>query len=118
MNELEVPTCISLESWEAYVEVRKRKGQRAPLTDYAAKLIWKDLLEADRQGYDAQHMLDKSIKNGWTGVFIGADTPRKNRAIEETRQHLERQAAVNSKPSPEVRERLLSLGSKAIRRVA
>lgn len=119
MNELEIPTCISLESWEAYVEMRRKKGQRAPLTDYAARLIWAELLKADKQGYDAQAMLDKSIMNGWTGVFIGPDTPKRSRAAETTRRMLdERTEAPMSGPSPEVKARLLAAAGKAIRRVA
>ena len=89
MTELEIPTCVSLESWAAFVEVRRRKGTRAPLTDYAAKLVAAKLLDADRHGYDAQYMLDQAIEHGWTSVYVRPDTPKVSRAAEQTRAALD-----------------------------
>ncbi len=83
------PTCVTLESWEAFVELRRRKGQRAPLTEYAAKMVIRRLIEADLQGYDAQHMIDEAIEKGWTTVYIGTHTPRQSRAANKTANYLQ-----------------------------
>lgn len=116
MHNLQVPTCISEESWEAFVEVRRRKGTRAPLTDYAAKMVCKKLIDADRQGYDAQHMMDEAIENGWTTVWVTVRTPKVNRAAEQTQSLLKSMGmtAAEKAASDEARKRVMS----AIRRVA
>ncbi len=82
------PTCVTLESWEAFIELRRRKGQRAPLTEYAAKMVIRRLLDADLQGYDAQHMIDEAIEKGWTTVYIGAQTPKISRSAQQTEAYL------------------------------
>ena len=91
MNPLIAPTNISPESWEAFIEVRRRKGQRAPLTDYAVKLITKKLIEAEQQGYDPQFMMDEAIEKGWTSVYVTASTPTASRAADVTRRMLDQQ---------------------------
>lgn len=110
------PTCITEESWEAFIELRRRKGQRAPLTEYAAKMVIKKLIEADRQGYDAQHMIDEAIESGWTTVWISARTPKVSKAAQETKKLLDsqRMTAEQRAASEEARRRVMS----AVKRVA
>ena len=116
MQPLEVPTCITFDSWEAFVEIRRRKGSRAPLTDYAAKLVVKKLIDADRQGYDAQHMIDEAIESGWTTVWVTARTPKINKAAQETARYLasQQQTAEQRAASEEARKRAM----QGIRRVS
>lgn len=109
MNELEIPTCITAESWADFVEVRRAKGKRAPWTKGAAKRVAAKLIEADRQGYDAQYMIDQAIERGWTSVFVGDDTPRRDLAAKNTSEYLERRQAVNGAPRPDVKDRILKL---------
>ena len=84
MTELDCPTCITFESWEAFVEIRRRKGSRAPLTEYAAKLVIKKLIDAYRQVYDAEHMINDAIESGVTTVWVTLRTPKVNRTAQET----------------------------------
>ena len=81
MNTL--PEYLDRDAWDAFVEVRKRKGSRAPFTEYAAKLILRKLDEFWRQGWDPNHILEASIENGWSGVFICRDTPRRQLSTAE-----------------------------------
>lgn len=110
------PTCITEESWEAFIELRRRKGQRAPLTDYAAKMVIKKLIEADRQGFDAQHMIDEAIENGWTTVWVTARTPKVNRAAQETQRLLDKQRMTPEEKAASEAARLRVMA--AVKRVA
>lgn len=115
MNALEIPTCISAESWEAFVELRRRKGQRAPLTEYAAKMVIRKLVDADRQGFDAQWMIDEAIEKGWTTVYIGPNTPKVNRAAKQTQEYLDslQQTPEQRAASEEARRRVMAAVRRA-----
>lgn len=53
---------------EGFAEMRKKK--RAPLTEYALKLILKKLHSlSDEKVERAVLILEQSIENGWQGVF-------------------------------------------------
>ena len=110
MTALDCPTCITFESWEAFVEIRRRKGSRAPLTEYAAKLVIKKLIDADRQGYDAQHMIDEAIENGWTTVWVTQRPPNVNNSAQETVMFLDsqKQTAEQRAAAEEARKRVMS----------
>ena len=62
-----LPAWIDPEAWAAFMEVRVKI--KAPLTDYAAKLILRDLMRLKASGEDPQACLDQSIMLGWRGVF-------------------------------------------------
>jgi hypothetical protein len=66
-----LPAYIDGETWEAFWEMRKKMGQRAPITDFAKKLILKELMKFHSDGYDANNALEQSIMKGWRGVFKG-----------------------------------------------
>jgi hypothetical protein len=59
----------STEAWQAFIEMRRAKGKRAPFTDLARKRILFELrrFEADKQ--DPEEILWQSVTNGWSGVF-------------------------------------------------
>ena len=67
-----LPQYIDNELWEAYCSMRKEMGKRAPFTDYAKKLVLKELMKFHSEGYDANNSLEQSIMKGWRGVFPGA----------------------------------------------
>lgn len=69
-----VPDYLDRELWDGFVEVRKKKGSRAPFTELAAKLILRKLEEFHRQGYDANSCLEESIENAWSSVYISRNT--------------------------------------------
>lgn len=53
---------------EGFAEMRKKK--RAPLTEYALKLILKKLHSLSEEKVErAILILEQSIENGWQGVF-------------------------------------------------
>lgn len=65
----EPPSWIDKEAWDAFVEMRKAKGKRAPFTDKARDRI---IIELDRlrsQGNNPDEVLWQSVVNGWSGVF-------------------------------------------------
>jgi len=53
--------------WEAYIEMRKRKG-KAP-TPFALELVTKKLHGFMQQGHDPGAVLEQSIRSGWTDVY-------------------------------------------------
>ena len=61
------PSHLDPEAWAAFVEMRRKI--KAPLTDYACKLIWRDLEKILLAGHDPNASLDQSIKKSWRGVF-------------------------------------------------
>ncbi len=56
------------EAINAFAETRKKK--RAPLTEYALKLILRKLHELSEDNVEvAIRIVEQSIMNGWQGVF-------------------------------------------------
>lgn len=53
--------------WEAYLEMRRRKGK--PPTPFALELVTKKLWGFQDQGHDVTAVLEQSIRNGWTDVY-------------------------------------------------
>ena len=66
-----LPTYIDSETWDAFWDMRKKMGTRAPITDFAKKLILKELMKFHGEGYDANNSLEQAIMKGWRGVFKG-----------------------------------------------
>lgn len=64
-----LPQYIDVELWLGFVEMRKAMGKRVPFTDYAQRLILKELMQFHAEGYDANSALRQSIMRGWRGVF-------------------------------------------------
>jgi hypothetical protein len=74
---LGIPEYIDIEAWDGFCEMRKMKGSRAPFTPLAKKLILRKLEDFYRQGYEVNTILETSIVNGWTDVYLRHDTPRR-----------------------------------------
>lgn len=66
-----LPAYIDSELWDAFWEMRKKMGNRAPITDYGKKLILKELMKFHADGYDANNSLEQAIMKGWRGVHPG-----------------------------------------------
>jgi len=63
-----IPSYIDAETWQAFCDMRKG-NKRAPFTDFAAKLILKELCKFHAEGFNPNESLEQSIMNGWRGVF-------------------------------------------------
>ena len=63
----QLPEWVSETAWNGYCEMRKRK--RAPLTERAQALIFKELEQLMRQGHDPNAVLDQSTAQAWTAVY-------------------------------------------------
>ena len=63
----QVPFFIDTELWVAYHNMRSANKKHA--TEYACKLIVKNLTKFNEKGLDANQSLENSIKNGWTDVY-------------------------------------------------
>jgi len=66
-----LPVYIDRELWDEFWIMRKKMGPRAPVTDFAKKLVLKELMKFHAEGYDANSSLEQSIMKGWRGVFQG-----------------------------------------------
>lgn len=67
VNNTILPDFITEENWDAYMEMRKKK--RAVPTEHAKVLLIKKLEEFRDAGDDPNEVLQRSIMNGWTGIF-------------------------------------------------
>jgi hypothetical protein len=62
-----LPEWIDSEVWDAFDEMRRKI--RKPLTDYARKLIVRELAKFEARGMDSTAVLNQSILNCWQGIF-------------------------------------------------
>jgi len=65
-NVFQLPAFIPQEEWDAFVDMRLRKGT---ITNYAKKLIADKLAKLQAMGHDPGDVLRQSIERGWKGVF-------------------------------------------------
>ncbi len=66
-DNIERPPTIDGETWDAYLEIRKKK--KAPSTFRALNLILAELESFRAEGGDPNKILETSIMRGWVGVF-------------------------------------------------
>lgn len=74
MSELfqwEPPSFIPRDAWDAFVEMRKAKGSRAPWTKGARDIAVRNLKAMDDQGEPIGDVLWKCVEHGWSGVEWG-----------------------------------------------
>ena len=62
-----IPKWIDEKTWEAFLEMRKRK--RAIPTERAKELLVKELEKLRAEGHDPTEVLNQSIMRNYTGVF-------------------------------------------------
>jgi hypothetical protein len=62
-----LPDWIPVETWKAYVEMRK--SIKKPLGPFAAKLAIKKLEDLREQGNSPSLVLEQSIFNCWQGLY-------------------------------------------------
>lgn len=72
-----LPDWIPLETWEAYLAMRKKI--KKPPTEYAIKLIIDKLARFKANGQDVKKVLEKSITAGWQDVFEIHEKPLANK---------------------------------------
>jgi hypothetical protein len=113
--EWEPPSWIGKEAWDAFVEMRKAKGKRAPWTNGARDGIIRQLDRLRSAGNNPDEVLWQSVRNGWSDVY--ALKVDKSFAIQETVQReaalaKEKEEIRATKPPPEVMARLRELTAK------
>ena len=64
---IELPLWLPLDTWEGYIEMRRRI--KKPMTEYAKKLALNRLAELAAQGFTPSAVLEQSIFNCWQGLF-------------------------------------------------
>ncbi len=62
-----LPDCIPTDAWADFEQHRQEK--RKPITSVGRKRLIAKLVGFHGQGQDVRAILDRSIENGWTGVF-------------------------------------------------
>jgi len=65
------PDCIPKEEWGMY---KKHRGKK--FTDNAQDLAIKKLEKWHSEGYDIKTILENSVMNGWSGLFLPKDAPK------------------------------------------
>lgn len=68
---LVLPDWLPVESWEAWVEMRKET--KKPLTDHAKQLAIEKLEKFHRDGYEVKAIVDAAVLRNWQGFFIPKD---------------------------------------------
>ena len=63
----ELPSWVPVESWEAFLEMRKKL--RKPLTARAQKMLISKLGQFRAKGFDPAEVLDQSTMNSYQGIF-------------------------------------------------
>lgn len=70
---VELPEGVPLESWRSWCDYRKE--QRKPLAKRAVELQLRLLGDAATIGHDVKSIIDTSIRNSWTGLFMPKGLP-------------------------------------------
>jgi hypothetical protein len=66
-KEYVLPDWIKQETWDAFLEMRKRI--KKPLTDYGCQVAIKKLRKLKDEGQNPNEILDASIMNSWQGIY-------------------------------------------------
>lgn len=74
-NKNNLPHWIKTESWEAFIEMRKKI--KKPMTDHAKNLAIAKLGRFLAEGYDPNAILDNSVLHDWQGLFPPKEKPKK-----------------------------------------
>lgn len=66
-DDMPLPDEVDREPWAEYVRHRQDTGKA--MTDRAARLAIKKLLDMANKGHNAREVLEQSVMNGWQGLF-------------------------------------------------
>lgn len=111
----EPPSWISRDAWEAFVEMRKAKGKRAPFTNGARDGIIRQLDRLRSTGNNPDEVLWQSVRNGWSDVYaLKIDKQAATQEIDKREAELavEKKEHMASRPSPEVAAKMRELAKK------
>lgn len=106
---MSLPDFIDPELWDAYCEMRKEMGKRAPFTDAAKRLTIKRLVQMDAQGFDANSSLEQSVMRGWRGVFEAERKSEVKRGIDPALQKIMADSQKAAPMPAEIRQRLQAI---------
>lgn len=104
-----LPQYIDVELWLGFVEMRKAMGKRVPFTDYAQRLILKELMQFHQEGFDANSALRQSIMRGWRGVFKAEMRVSEKKDIDPMLQKIAEESKKAAPIPPEIRAKLDAL---------
>lgn len=107
-----LPPYIDEELWDAFCAMRREMGKRAPFTDYAQKLIVRELMRFHDEGYDANSSLRNSVMKGWRGVFPGELRSVTRKQVDPALQKIAEDAKKAVAPSAEVKAQLAALAKQ------
>jgi hypothetical protein len=68
----ELPDWIDTEAWEAFLEMRKEKGKRAPFTPRARSNMLLHLDRMRKKGHSAEAINEeifRSARSGWSDIY-------------------------------------------------
>jgi len=65
--DVELPTWLPLEAWEAFLAMRQKI--RKPATEYAQKLLITKLAQFRERGLPPEAILNQSIENSWQDLY-------------------------------------------------
>ena len=72
-KEIVLPSFISEESWNKWLEHRKK--QKKPMTEYAKELAIKKLIRLNKEGHTPKDVIQNSIENNYQGLFPSYNKP-------------------------------------------
>lgn len=72
-----LPSFISQESWNGWIDMRKAMPRHIPLTERAKNIALHKLEEWDSLGYDCNFILDHATLSGWRGLYLPPEPPRR-----------------------------------------
>lgn len=113
-NVIEIPPWLSREAWDAFVEMRRAKGSRAPLTPLSAKRLIFELDRLRAQGHDPTKVVWRSATRGWSGWWPDESTKVEligRKEYQETQRWLKEEAEHSRRVEAE------RLARKAIKKV-
>ena len=104
-----LPQYIDVDLWLGFVEMRKAMGKRVPFTDYAQKLILKELMQMHQDGFDANSALRQSIMRGWRGVFRAEMRTVQKQDVDPVLQKIAEDSKKSAPCPPEIKAKLDAL---------
>ena len=66
-KEIVLPSIISKEDWNKWIEHRKK--QKKPMTEYAKELAIKKLTRLNKEGYNPKDIINHSVENNYQGLY-------------------------------------------------